>query len=154
MGRRISKPKFYIYVDLDGVLCDFDSASAKLGGKDKWRETDGFCRDLEAYPGAESFIARLEKTWPGSVRFLTAPINERTGSYSEKADWVKKKFPDLVDRLIIARDKSAVGSVVDFLIDDHLYNGAAEFRGTLIRFKTEKIPDEYVTVVETLISAL
>jgi 5'(3')-deoxyribonucleotidase len=147
----------YIFIDLDGVLANFDKEAAKyphLHPSKACREIEGFYTNLEVFQGAIEFVNRLETIFPNKVRFLSAAVIERDNCWTEKFTWIKTHFPSFTDRLILARSKEAVGSVEDILIDDHpQWNGADKFRGQVIKFSTDKIPDEYQRILFLLTGA-
>lgn len=147
----------YIFVDLDGVLADFDKESAKYPEYNPWqacRTVKGFYKNLEVFEGAVDFVTKLEAAFPGRVKFLSAIVLERADSWTEKFEWIQQHFPSLTDRLILCRSKDAVGAEGDVLIDDHpKWNGSDKFRGEVIAFNTANIPNEYDRIFRKLIGA-
>lgn len=134
------KTPFLIFLDLDGVVADYDGGCKKAGPQfvDKpWtaKNEPGFFLFLEPLGNAISEIHKLEKEFPNQVRFLTSSTYSRPEAWSEKVIWYKKMFPRMHKRLIITSDKGACGGPDDILMDDHPdWNGADRFRGTVIRF--------------------
>lgn len=141
----------YIFVDIDGVLGDFDKEALKyphLHPSAACREIDGFYTNLDVFQGAIEFINRLEQLFPGKIYFCSAAVIERPNCWTEKAAWIKEKFPSFADRLILCRSKQAIGAPGDILIDDHpKWNGTDKFRGRVIPFKTKDATNEYVRII-------
>lgn len=145
----------YIFIDLDGVLADFDTEAAKYPDMNPWqacRTVEGFYTNLNIFDGAVDFVSELESLFPGKVRFLSAAVLDRPNCWTEKFVWIKTHFPSFTDRLILVRSKEAVGSAEDVLIDDHpKWNGADKFRGTVIEFNTANIPNEFDRIKRLLL---
>lgn len=142
-GKNYKRPDRLIFFDLDGVLADYNALASQYGylpNQGAGRVIPGFYRELDLYPGAKEFVLWVEDQWPGSVRFCTACSLRRPEGWGEKAAWIVAKFPELQDRLIVTRDKSACGTEWDILIDDNpQWAGAKEFPGKLIPFDSQNI---------------
>ena len=121
-----------IFLDLDGVLTDFDRHCDDTG----LRLSDGTpdyermnCKEwfagMCAYPGARDFYNDL--TAIGKVRFLTAPVTH-SECFGGKAEWVKAFVSEkgrfaLKDLMIVAsQDKHLVAGPGRILIDDRKKN--------------------------------
>ena len=69
---------FHIFVDMDGVLSDFDTHAKAHGkyddkGQPKWDELDlEWWKTMPVYAGAQEFYEKLGDV--GNVRILTAPV--------------------------------------------------------------------------------
>lgn len=133
-----------VYVDMDGVLCDFAGAhAADLAANPGIRYPQsqyGFFRKLEPMPGAIEAMVSMRADPALSVYILTAPSVENPLCYSEKREWVESHLGmDMVRRLIISPDKGL--SKGDFLIDDHTEGrGQDRFEGRLIHFGSAEFP--------------
>lgn len=122
-----------LYVDMDGVLCDFAGAFKKEHSdtvkfpQSRW----GFFTNLEPLPNAIYFVKELMKTH--DVWILTRPSYKNALCYTEKRLWIEKYFGlEFCQKLIICSDKSLVKG--DYLVDDSISDGQLEFEGELIRF--------------------
>jgi 5'-nucleotidase len=133
-----------VYVDMDNVLVDFQSAFSKLPKKvlneyenDK-DDIPGIFALMEPMPGAiESFI-ELTKYFETYV-LSTAPWNNPS-AWSDKLLWTKKNLGEhAFKRLILTHHKNL--NTGDYLIDDRTKRGADRFAGEHIHFGTEKFPD-------------
>ena len=105
----------YIFLDLDGVMADFDGHAVSQGkyaddGKVKWDELDyQWWVTMPACEGAKEFYDAAKKL--GVVKFLTAPVPD-TASFAGKADWLQAFIPErgkfaLLDLIMCAgKDKN------------------------------------------------
>ena len=136
--------KKIVYVDMDNVLVDFQSAFPKLSKKvlneyeNNKDDIPGIFALMEPMPSAiESFI-ELTKHFETYV-LSTAPWNN-SSAWSDKLLWVKKYLGEhALKRLILTHHKNL--NMGDYLIDDRLKRGADSFAGEHIHFGTEKFPD-------------
>ena len=133
---------FLIFIDFDGVVVDYDLGAKQHNKENKpWeaKNIPGFFLNLKPLGNSIEYVLKLEKEFPGQVRFLTSASYSRPESWTEKVIWYNKHFPTLHKRLIITSDKGACGSYNDILIDDHPdWNGADRFKGRIFHFKSPK----------------
>ena len=138
------RPRRVLYVDMDGVLVDFqsglDRVPADVQEKYRGHEDDipGVFALMDPMTGA------VEAFWELSLLFdtyvlSTAPWGNPT-AWSDKLEWVRRYLDDVAHkRLILTHHKDLNRG--DFLIDDRRAKGAAEFEGMLLQFDTEQFPD-------------
>ena len=143
-----------LFIDMDGVLCNFTKAScqAKLDNslqlfpQAQW----GFFLRLEEMPDAINSIKILEKKY--DVWILTRPSFPNVNSFTEKAQWIWDHIGYyMVEKIIMSGDKSKVGEVGDFLIDDMNTDKQSEFKGEWIEFGSSKFPN-WESVVDYLMT--
>lgn len=120
-----------IFLDLDGVVADFDShADAQdkktADGKMNWEALDfEWWITMPAFEGAKIFYDGLKKMAP--VTFLTAPVLSED-CFSGKAKWVQNFVPEkgkwiLMDLIICpSQDKKNLAASNAILIDDREKN--------------------------------
>lgn len=141
-----------VYVDMDGVLCNFYKAAKKAlteNPKQKYPQSQwGFFLKLEEIEGAIEGFKKLQEKY--DVWILTRPSFRNVNCYTEKAQWVWDHLGlDVLKKTIMAGDKSLLKG--DYLIDDMGNAGQENFEGEWIHFKTEKFPN-WKVVVEYLMN--
>lgn len=148
--------KKILYLDMDGVVADFNreilhlcpnlNTSAEYPDfAARSAKVDEICiiyphifLVLQPIPGAIKAVEELFDLY--DVYFLSTPIWSLPESFTDKRKWLEAQFGDkVIKRLILTHRKDlAIG---DYLVDDRLKHGAAEFRGIHIHFGTERFPD-------------
>lgn len=113
-----------IFIDMDGVIADFYNSPLIKGerrGYNAYPEMyeQGFFEDLPPVPGALSAVREILTMFPGKVHILTQPVANTYYSYSEKAAWIKKWFPELKDNVIMTQNKEFIAGQGRVLIDDN-----------------------------------
>jgi 5'-nucleotidase len=141
-----------IYVDLDGVMCDYvklrDSDLKKYPNQPYPQSRSGFFIELEPIEGALEAYEELEKYY--DVWILTRPSVQNMHSYTEKVMWVRmKQGMEVQEKVIMACDKSLLKG--DYLIDDDTKHGQPQFEGEHIHFGSDKFPD-WKSVLNYLVS--
>ena len=139
-----------IYVDMDGVLCNFYGAAKKAlldNPNQKYPQAQwGFFLKLKPLDQAiESFHKLAEKY---DVWILTRPSFRNTNSWTEKAQWVWDNLGyEFVEKTIMSGDKSLLKG--DYLIDDDVNANQEKFEGELIKFGSKEFPN-WIAVLEHL----
>jgi len=131
-----------LYIDMDGVMCNFEKAynddllknPTQPYPQSQW----GFFRKLEEIPNAIKSIRKLEEKY--DVWTLTRPSFYNINCFSEKADWILEYLGfDMLKKLIICGDKSLLKG--EYLIDDKGNCGQPDFEGEWVEFGSFEIPD-------------
>jgi 5'-nucleotidase len=137
-----------LYVDLDGVVVNFDSGVGKLTQPQKdeylgrYDDVPGIFSIMEPISGAVEAVRILSDHY--DLYFLsTAPWNNPS-AWSDKLIWVKKHFGAnegsiMYKKMIISSHKHLL--VGDILIDDRKKNGADRFDGEFILFGSDQFPN-------------
>jgi 5'-nucleotidase len=137
--------KYILYIDMDGVMCDFYKAkekALKINPHNKFPQSEyGFFTNLEPINNAIYSIKRLMESDSFEVYVLTAPSIFNPLCYTEKRVWIEKHFGmDLVRNMIITPNKGL--SKGDILIDDNTKGcGQNMFEGELIHFGSDRFPN-------------
>jgi 5'(3')-deoxyribonucleotidase len=113
-----------IYVDMDGVISDFDKA-AKEQGNGKRPDLYVDYRNLELIPGARDALIRLNQDF--DIFIATTPPWSRPKVWGEKRDWIVEHFPWLAKKMILTHRKDLL--IGDILIDDSRWRGQPDFKG-------------------------
>jgi 5'(3')-deoxyribonucleotidase len=131
-----------VYVDMDGVLCNFYKAAKQAlteNPNQKYPQSQwGFFLKLEEIPGAIEGFRKLEEKY--DLWILTRPSFRNVNCYTEKAQWIWDHLGfDVVEKTIMCGDKSLLKG--DYLIDDMDGAGQSSFEGEWIHFRSERFPD-------------
>lgn len=133
-----------LYVDMDGVLVDFDSGVNRLNNINraayaaKPKNAPGVFALMDPVPGAIEAITRLADKFDVYI-LSTAPWNNPS-AWSDKLNWVKQHLGRQFEKkLILSHHKELLCG--DFLIDDWDKHGASEFKGKWIHFGSQQFPD-------------
>jgi 5'(3')-deoxyribonucleotidase len=138
--------KKIIYIDLDGVICDFEKAfkqSQITNPQQPYPQSSwGFFSTLEPIEGAIESIKKLQENF--DVWIASAPSVYNLNCYTEKAFWVRQNLGfEMQSKLILITNKSLLKG--NFLIDNEIN----KFDGKLIHFGSEKFPN-WNSVLELL----
>ena len=136
------------YIDMDNVLVDFPSGVAKLSDEyrvkytDRYDECPGIFSLMEPMPGAVEATIKLSEAFDLFI-LSTAPWLNST-AWSDKLLWVQKHYGNgeesiFYKRVILSHHKNLLNGA--YLIDDRKKNGAADFKGELILFGSERFPN-------------
>jgi 5'-nucleotidase len=127
-----------VLIDLDGVLADFDKRAAELEkegikGHRLFKHPNAY-KDLEPIEGAIEAWNLLQTRFETYV--LSTPPWSNPEAWAEKRIWVEKHLGKSVNKkLILCHNKGIVKG--DYLIDDRIANGVADFKGMHIHFGQE-----------------
>lgn len=146
--------KKILYIDLDGVVADFDRAIEEHVGRlglsyetpeERGKLVDKICEDhpnffedLEPINGAVDAVIKLFEIY--DVYFLSSPMWWIPNSYSGKRLWIEKHFGDIATKRLILTHRKDL-NIGDYLVDDRLKNGVVDFKGIHIHFGTEMFPN-------------
>lgn len=134
---KIAKP--IVLIDMDGVICDFDKRAKELElrgvkGQSLFKHPDAY-KDLEPIEGAIEAWNLLQDKYETYI--LSTPPWSNPDAWAEKRIWVEKHLgKSSKKKLILGHHKGLVKG--DFLIDDRIANGVADFGGEHIHFATER----------------
>jgi 5'(3')-deoxyribonucleotidase len=144
-------PKQILYIDMDNVLVDSNSAFssrgpeeiAKLKKKDAIPDSFALMKPLQ---GAIEAFERLSELF--DIYILTTAPWGNPSAWIDKLHWVKRFLGNRAhERLILSHHKNLNRG--DYLLSDRLHNGELGFEGELIHFSSDTFPD-WLTVVSYL----
>ncbi len=138
---KASVRKKIIYVDMDGVLCDFNKAAKKHPQKELYPGRPDLLpnifKNLDLINGAKESLEILIKKF--DVYILSSPSWDNYDSWTHKRLWVEKNLGAYIrKKLILSHHKHL--QLGDYLIDDNPWNGAKEFKGEWIQFGSSAFP--------------
>lgn len=140
-----------IFIDMDGVIVDFDSYAKNLGlAGDEIKKRPGAYLEMQPLPDAiaavKSLIGMGFEVWAA-----TKPPTGIAFAYSDKAAWIFNHLPELKRKLILTHDKGLLGDSGDFLIDDRPHKANCQkFPGILITFKEGSRWSDILTFFSTV----
>ena len=123
--------KKIVFVDMDGVISDFDKA-AKLGGYTHRPDLHVNFRDLDLIPGAQNALIKLNQDF--DIFIATTPPWSRPDVWTHKREWIEEHFPWLKRKIIYTHRKDLL--IGDILIDDSRWRGQPDFKGAWLWFGT------------------
>lgn len=144
-----------IFVDMDGVLVDFESGIDKLdeatireyaddgNGKPHYDDVPGIFSLMDPIPGAIEAIHELQKMGYDLYILSTAPWGNPS-AWSAKVKWVTEHLDDVFHKKVIITHCKGLLSANEgaYLIDDRTGHGASDFEDRHIQiFHSSRFPD-------------
>lgn len=146
--------KKIVYIDMDGVLVDFESGVKKSEAyfQERYKKNPdlipGVFSLMEPMPGAMDAIRTLSEKY--DLYILSTASWHNPMCWMEKRQWVGRHFGETFRKKLILTHRKDLNRG-DYLIDDRDRNGASEFQGELIPFASPRFPD-WQSVVDYLMS--
>jgi 5'(3')-deoxyribonucleotidase len=130
-----------VYIDMDGVMVDFESGVKKLGPedlekyKDRYDNVPGIFATMDPMPGAVAAYKELMSRY--TVYFLSKPCWKNPSCYTDKRNWIAKHVGEFHAQFLILSPFKWL-SLGDYLIDDRPVPG---FKGLQLLFGSKEYPD-------------
>lgn len=127
-----------IFIDLDGVIVDFESYRNRLGlSGDEVKKSPGAYLCMKPMVGAlEAIRSLIGKGF--DVWIASKPPTGIALAYADKAQWVYGNLPELKRKIILTHNKGLLGDANDYLIDDRPHKADCHrFPGKLLVFCEE-----------------
>lgn len=149
--------KKILYIDMDNTLVDFQSGIDQLADalqiqyKGNLDEVPGIFALMKPMEGAVAALEELSEKFDLYI-LSTAPW-KNPSAWQHKVEWVHLHFGSAegtaaYKRVILSHHKELNRG--DFLVDDRPNNGASEFEGEWLEFRSEQFPG-WKTVTEYLL---
>ena len=141
-----------VYVDMDGVLVDFESGIKSLTEQElksyenRLDEVPGIFSRMKPLKGAIESFQKLTNHY--NVYILSTAPWENPTALNDKLMWIKDHIGEKAKKRVIFSHNKHL-NMGDYLIDDRTTNGAGEFKGTHIHFGTDSFPN-WETVLQFL----
>ena len=145
--RTVHNGKEVVWVDMDGVVADFEPKATKEAAKmgltfrqfadqKQYRHIEGFYRNLPLIPGAKEAILELDACGKYEINFLSAPSWGNESCFTDKRVWIKENFgTDFDKRMDLSFHKGHY--LGHYLIDDRTKYGAGDFIGEHIHYGSD-----------------
>lgn len=140
-----------VFIDLDGVVVDFDAAMTEHGlSGDELKVINGAYLKMKPIEGALDAVREVIGLGY-DVFIATKPPTGYPQAYAEKAEWVLRYLPELSRKIIITHDKGLLGDRRDILCDDRPHKANCfSFQGMLLRFESGYHWDEALIALHIL----
>ncbi len=135
--------KKILYIDMDGVIVDFDSGISALNEeerelyKNNYAQCPSIFSRMKPIPQAIDCVHELSEIF--DVYILSSPSWGNASAWSDKYEWIEEYIPSMERKLILSSQKHLNRG--DYIIDDRLHNGVSQFQGEHIHFGTSDYPD-------------
>src|ERR1700688_4792917 len=146
IGSKMTKK--VVFLDMDGVMADFEGAVSNIIPDPPEMFVPGFFRNLKVMPGAHFAVAQILKMSHLEVYIGSKPTTGNLHSSIEKYQWVAVNFPMLLKKIVLVCNKALLRG--DVLVDDDKDRWEKKFVGTFIHFDKNNQEASWKHVVKQL----
>ena len=134
-----------IFLDMDGVLADFDKMAHQLSLRGRRvKDTPRAFQQLQTIPGARTGVTTLIGMGYDLFIATKAPTG-RPAAYADKVRWILEHFPELQRKIIITPDKGLLGTKDDYAVDDRPWAAHLDrFKGVVFRFGDQILEEGFI----------
>ena len=143
----MEKNKLTIFLDMDGVLANFEEAAATLPPYTKRPDLHLDFSKFEPMPGAIEAVEKII-AMGHDVFIATTPPWNNPSAWGQKRDWVEEHLPQLKRKMFLTHRKDLLKG--DILVDDSTYRGQYDFDGTFMHFGKHFDWDMVVNTIEQI----
>ena len=138
--------KLTIYLDMDGVLANFEKAAAQHPDIKRPGLHLDFSK-FEPMPGAIDAVKKII-AMGHDVFIATTPPWNNPAAWGQKRDWIEEHLPQLKRKMFLTHRKDLLKG--DILVDDSTYRGQYDFDGTFMHFGKHFDWDMVVNTIEQI----
>lgn len=138
--------KLTIFLDMDGVLANFEKAAAQIPDVKRPDEVLDFST-FEPMPGAIDAVEKII-AMGHDVFIATTPPWNNPSAWGQKRDWIEEHLPQLKRKMFLTHRKDLLKG--DILVDDSTYRGQYDFDGTFMHFGKHFDWDMVVNTIEQI----
>lgn len=140
--------KRIVFLDMDGVLADFDGAIINKVWDPPEMFVPGFFRNLAVHDGAKEAVAALLANENLEIYIGSKMTSKALNCATEKMEWIAEHFPALLRQMCLVCDKKLLRG--DVLVDDDMERWGQSFDGQFIHFDRNNPRQSWEAVVKEL----
>ena len=126
----VNTSKLRIFLDMDGVLADFEKAASSIPVIEHPDLVLDFAK-FDVISGAKYAVDNLIAAGH-DVFIASTPPWDNPAAWGQKRDWIQEHFPALKRKIFLTHRKDLLDG--DVLVDDTTFRGQLDFKGTFIHF--------------------